>query len=189
MTQCGLKLEPYTFPTHYHLRACRVYLLNICNLEHGQPLLLPWRLTTQPGFVHKDHQSWSFLNYSFYLVYPIDSNFFYKNFDSFKYIEFFNRNFTIYCILMGISKLSGSEGTLGCLLHQSPKFYYNFFFFVGLTILGTLIEFWLIGSLSWVSKRFNHKLSSTEGLILCILIGDVHQFIVYCLIPLQLHPC
>ena len=34
-----------------------------------------------------------------------------------------------------------------------------------------------------VSKLFNQQFQSTEGVILFIIIGDVHQFIVYCLIP------
>ena len=34
-------------------------------------------------------------------------------------------------------------------------------------------------------KRFNLKLKSTEGVILCAINGDVHQFIGYCLIPLD----
>ena len=41
-----------------------------------------------------------------------------------------------------------------------------------------------VDSLGRVSKRFNHLLQSTEGEILCIIIGDVHQFICHCLIPL-----
>ena len=37
------------------------------------------------------------------------------------------------------------EGTLGCLLHQSPKFYINIFLFVGLTTLGTIMNFdWFV---------------------------------------------
>ena len=53
---------------------------------------------------------------------------------------------------------------------------YNYdFLFVGLTTLGTFIEFWLVGLLSWVFERFNHYLLSTEGVILCINIWDVHQ--------------
>ena len=48
------------------------------------------------------------------------------------------------------------EGTLGCLLHQSTKYYNNEFLFVGSTILGTFNEFWLAGSLIWVSKRFRN---------------------------------
>ena len=47
------------------------------------------------------------------------------------------------------------KGTLGCLLIKFPKFYNNVFLFVGLTTLGTLIEFWLVSSLSWVYKNFN----------------------------------
>ena len=35
---------------------------------------------------------------------------------------------------------TGREGTLGCLLYQSLKFYNNVFLFVGLTTLGTFIE-------------------------------------------------
>ena len=35
------------------------------------------------------------------------------------------------------------KGTIGCLLHQSPKFYNNVFLFVGLTTLGILIV-WFI---------------------------------------------
>ena len=34
-----------------------------------------------------------------------------------------------------------------------------------------------------MSIRFNHLLSSTEGIILCIVIGDVHQLTNDCLIP------
>ena len=33
------------------------------------------------------------------------------------------------------------EGTLGCLLHLYPEFHNNVFLFVGLTILGTLVNF------------------------------------------------
>ena len=36
-------------------------------------------------------------------------------------------------------------------------------------------------------KRFNHQLQSTEGVILCTIIRDVHQFIGHCHIPLD--PC
>ena len=40
---------------------------------------------------------------------------------------------------------TGREGTLICLLHLSPKFYYNVFLFVGLTTLETFIKFdWLV---------------------------------------------
>ena len=48
----------------------------------------------------------------------------------------------------------------------------TFSLFVGLTTLGTFIEFLLVGSLSRVSKRFNNG-----SLILCIIIKDVNQFI------------
>ena len=44
-------------------------------------------------------------------------------------------------------------------------------------------EFGLIYSLRWVFKRFYHK--STKEVILCFTIGDVHQFIINCLIPLD----
>ena len=40
---------------------------------------------------------------------------------------------------------SGSEGTLGCLLHQYPKLYNNVFLFVSSTVLGLLLNFdWLV---------------------------------------------
>ncbi len=35
-------------------------------------------------------------------------------------------------------------------------FYNNVSLFVTLTTLGTAIEFWLVGPLSWVFKRFKH---------------------------------
>ena len=41
----------------------------------------------------------------------------------------------------------GREGTLGGLLHQSPKFYNNVSLFVALTTLGTFIEFLLVVNL------------------------------------------
>ena len=53
---------------------------------------------------------------------------------------------------------TGREGTLGCLLQKSPKSYNIVFLFVGLTTLGAFIEFLMVGSLSQVSKRFNHYL-------------------------------
>ena len=48
---------------------------------------------------------------------------------------------------------SRRERILGCLLHWSQKFYNKVFLFVGLTTMGTFIEFWMVGSLSWVSKH------------------------------------
>ena len=33
------------------------------------------------------------------------------------------------------------EGTMGCLLHWSPRFYSNVFLLVGLTTLGTSVNF------------------------------------------------
>ena len=52
---------------------------------------------------------------------------------------------------------------------------------------GDYTELWLVGSLTWVFKRFNHYLLSTKGLILSIIIRNVHQSIGYFLIPLD--PC
>ena len=46
-------------------------------------------------------------------------------------------------------------------------------------------DFWLVGSFSWVSKRYNHYSLSTEGVILCIIIRDVNKFIGHCLSPLD----
>ena len=37
-------------------------------------------------------------------------------------------------------RVAGREGTIGCLFHQSPKFYNNVFLFVDLTTLGIFIE-------------------------------------------------
>ena len=54
---------------------------------------------------------------------------------------------------------SGREGTLGCLLHQSKKFYDNVFLFVSLKTFGTFIwEFLLVGSFSGVFKRLTTAL-------------------------------
>ncbi len=42
---------------------------------------------------------------------------------------------------------SGREGTLGCSLHQSPQFYFNFFLFIASKILVLLLYFdWLVHS-------------------------------------------
>ena len=46
------------------------------------------------------------------------------------------------------------------------------------------IEFLLVGLSSLASKRFNYLMYSIEGIILCIIIGDLHQFIDICPIPL-----
>ena len=83
----------------------------------------------------------------------------------------------------------GREGTLGYLLHQSPKFYINVFMFVGLTFLGTLVNFdWLIQRFIQLSvQNFQPLIQSTEEVILCIIIGDIHQFIGHCLIPVDLN--
>ena len=51
------------------------------------------------------------------------------------------------------------EGYIGLFTTLVPNVLYNnIFLFVGLTTLGTFIEFWFVGSLIWVSKRFNHLL-------------------------------
>ena len=39
--------------------------------------------------------------------------------------------------------------------YTSPQSLNKVFLFVSLTTLGTFIEIWLIGSVSWVSKRLN----------------------------------
>ena len=46
-------------------------------------------------------------------------------------------------------------------------------------ILGTYIEFWLLGLLNWVYKRLKHWFLSTEGVIWCIINGDVHRPLSY----------
>ena len=48
------------------------------------------------------------------------------------------------------------------------------------SVFGDFSEFWLVDSLS-----LNHWFLFTEGVVLCIIIGDVHQFICYCLISLD----
>ncbi len=53
------------------------------------------------------------------------------------------------------------------------------------TTLGTFIEFWLVGSLSYVSYQFNQWLWSTEGVTLFITIRNEHQFNCNCLISLD----
>ena len=40
------------------------------------------------------------------------------------------------------------------LLHWYQKFYNKVFLFVGFKNFGNFNEFWLVGELSWVSKRF-----------------------------------
>ena len=47
---------------------------------------------------------------------------------------------------------------------------------------GTCLEFWLVGSLTWVSKSCNLKKGN-----LCIIFEEIHWFISHCLIPL--YPC
>ena len=90
-----------------------------------------------------------------------------------------NEKKNLFCIIAYLCQdyKSGRKGTMVCLLHSSPKFYNNVFLFVGLSTFGTFIEFWLVGSLSSESKRFNYLLLSIEGGILWIIIWDVHQFI------------
>ena len=61
----------------------------------------------------------------------------------------------------------------------SPKFYDKIFLFVGLTTLGSFIKSLFDGLLIWVSKRF------TEEIIMCFIIGILHQFIGHCLFPLD----
>ena len=61
-----------------------------------------------------------------------------------------NKTFNIYYFL------SEREETMGGLLHYSPNFYNYVFLFLKSTTLGTVIKFWLVRSLNWVSKRCNH---------------------------------
>ena len=69
---------------------------------------------------------------------------------------------------------------MGCLFHLSPKFFNNVFVFVRLKTLGTLVNFdWLVNQVEC------SNVSTTEGVILCIIIRDVHEFICNCLIPLD----
>ena len=67
---------------------------------------------------------------------------------------------------------------MGYLLHQSPKFYNNVFLFVDPTTYGTYYD-WLVHQVEC------SNVSTTKGLILCIIIWNVHQFIGHCVIPLD----
>ncbi len=83
--------------------------------------------------------------------------------------------------------IESREGTMDCLLHYSPKFY-NIFVFVGLTTLGTLNFDWLVYKVEclYISSQPLILIYKKE-VILCIIIGDVRQFIGHCLFPLD--PC
>ena len=79
---------------------------------------------------------------------------------------------------------AGREGKLACLLHWSPKSSNNVILFVDLTTLGTFLNFNKL-----VHKVECPNVSTTicnlqKGYFFCIIIGDVHQFIDPCLIPL-----
>ena len=52
---------------------------------------------------------------------------------------------------------------------------------MGFPTFGTFIEFWSIGSLGGVSKRFNHLLKSAED---NFMYREIHKFIGHCLISL-----
>ena len=68
--------------------------------------------------------------------------------------------------------------------YTSPqRFLMTFSYYLAQQLWGNFIEFWLIGSQSWVSKRFNQNF--TDGIILCIIIGDIHIFVGHCLIHLN----
>ena len=73
---------------------------------------------------------------------------------------------------------------MGYLLHQSPKFYSDLFF--GFKLWRILLNSeWLVHLVECTNvSATNYR--GTEGVILCISIGDVQQCIVYCLIPLDL---
>ena len=79
------------------------------------------------------------------------------------------------------------EETLGCLLHQSPKFYHTVFLFVAKQHWRLLWN-WLVGSLSWVSKTLIVIYKRGNFMYIQIFIGNLYQF-GHCLIsldPLQL---
>ena len=73
------------------------------------------------------------------------------------------------CPLMCIK--SGREGTLNCLLHQSPKFYNNIFLLVSSKTVGTFVNFdWLVQLVECPCNRCNLEMYITGGVILCIII-------------------
>ena len=69
--------------------------------------------------------------------------------------------------------------------YNSPhSFIYNIFLLVGITTLGTFMEI-LIGRLiRLIVQTFQPLVVIYRGVILRIIIGDVHQFIGHCLNPL-----
>ena len=56
----------------------------------------------------------------------------------------------VQAFFVGVGLIKGfqteREGTIGCFLHKSPKFYNNDFLLVGSSTLGTLINFDLLSS-------------------------------------------
>ena len=69
--------------------------------------------------------------------------------------------------------LVGREGTFGLFNTLVPNVLLKHF------LIGWLFNF------ECLNVIYNHKLLSTEGVISTIIIGDLHQFISHCPIPLD----
>ena len=67
----------------------------------------------------------------------------------------------------------GREGKFGLFITLVPKVLLKHF------LIGWLINF------ECLNVIYNHKLLSTEGVISTIIIGDLHQFISHCPVPLD----
>ena len=84
---------------------------------------------------------------------------------------------------MYINRERGGGGQWSVYYTSSQNFIITFFI-SWLKNFGNFNEFWFVDSISLVFKRCNHWFLSTEGFILCLVIGDVHHLIGHCLIPL-----
>ena len=73
-------------------------------------------------------------------------------------------------VLFSNTKLTRERGDNGLFITIVPK---DFLIRWLNRLTGDFSEFWLVGSFSWVFKRFNHLFISTKRVILCIINGDV----------------
>ena len=85
-------------------------------------------------------------------------------------------NKIIYSLLCSFLPWFREGGYIGLFNYytMSPKFNKNVFLFVGLTTLGTLIEFWLVGLLSWVSNVSTTYYSLQNG---CFCVWSLGKYI------------
>ena len=82
--------------------------------------------------------------------------------------------FSSYFLFTEVSTRKGGDN--GLFITIVSKLLWLRFLIRCLNNIGDLFEFFfLVCSLIWVFKHFNHGLQSTEGVILSIIIGDVHH--------------